>query len=804
MFLRQKFLNDYSYLWLASDPTNGREYREILKGAYKTGNKIIGLRNSTLADMFKVIDIPGNSDIINQIYGDKTENEFRVRYINTKQTTISTSIIRLYVFDGYCHMFTKNNDGTIEWRKFRTDDELINEILGLQDEKFNPTTNYLDCPITDTDWLFRFSHIDYSDEWNDQFMIHCKGNGTDLWWQSNLDAYVKSIDAPISDICHDPVSNWTFVVFSDKDDMIYGYSNIGNRINQSGNVLVSKTNADMRIETFNSLTLVGEFHNRFIRLHHDGNGKLVLRIYGNDPHNSMIETWGNVKSDQFINGFTRYDNILFGDSLFNDSQLRFQNLSKNKSMFYVVDVDEVDGCYYGLFMNTVESTKDEPIYTVFRCPESMDDVIQRLPYRVVNPGIFRTSDDLYSLYVVAQSTEGGLQLIELTTPDSDIYVHKVINLNELFGDDSSFLSEVGMMYMGQFKLGKIGYDCLMFSNFGINRLYWKANQDQISIDDKDSLMRVLLNALEKNVIYPHMIQFHDGNPFYANVATKVNQFDVDFSVFELIPTEFGETQDVGVVPNSKIDDTDDGTDHRIDSVLASTDVLDVDGMTLGTDLNPGFITAAVSSPSLMYEDDQTYPKSQRNPSIEGTEFYDFVYDQEGNILMDLYSIPFMFRIHSNNTYDLYINVPTTRTKYMNRISGSLNPDLTSQVLSDDTRTRLNMMNEALPNNLDESTTKLRIYIDRKFVSVGNVELVEISGNSIPLQIYRDSVNDGLYDSIALESRWNGEVVEINEPSKDINKVMLEFECYGTDSQSIHISGKTLINSYLDDNKYKFN
>ena len=109
----------------------------------------------------------------------------------------------------------------------------------------------------------------------------------------------------------------------------------------------------------------------------------------------------------------------------------------------------------------------------------------------------------------------------------------------------------------------------------------------------------------------------------------------------------------------------------------------------------------------------------------------------------------------------------------------------------------------MPNNLDESTTKLRIYIDRKFISVGNVELVEINGNTIPLQIYRDKVNAGLYDSIALESRWNGKVEEILEPDKDINKVMLEFECYGTDSQSIHISGKSLVNKYLDDAKYKF-
>ena len=171
--------------------------------------------------------------------------------------------------------------------------------------------------------------------------------------------------------------------------------------------------------------------------------------------------------------------------------------------------------------------------------------------------------------------------------------------------------------------------------------------------------------------------------------------------------------------------------------------------------------------------------------------------------MDLYQIPFIYRINTNNTYDLYIYVPTTRTKYLNRVAGTLKDDGTSQVLKDDTRTRRNFLDEAMANNLDESTTRLRVYIDRKYVSIGNVELVEISGNSIPLQIYRDIPNNGLYDSIALESRWNGEVVELNDPEKDINKVMLEFECYGTDSQSIHIQGKTLINRALDDRKYKF-
>ena len=290
--------------------------------------------------------------------------------------------------------------------------------------------------------------------------------------------------------------------------------------------------------------------------------------------------------------------------------------------------------------------------------------------------------------------------------------------------------------------------------------------------------------------------------YFDIIAGKVNQFADDFSMFDIIPAEFGITQDIGVIPNSKVDDIDKSTDHRVDSIQVSTDILQTQGMVVDSDANPGIITAAVSNPATIYDDDNVFTKSQRNPLIEGTEFYDYIYDQDGNALMDLYGISFIYQVNSNNTYDLYINIPTTRTKYLNRVTGTLKSDLTSQVLAGDSYQRRNFLGESLPNNLDESTTRLKVFIDRKYVSIGNIELVEICGNSIPLQIYRDSFNDGLYDSIALESRWNGEVEEIVQPEKDINKVALEFECYGTDSQSIHIQGKTLIHHSLDDSRYE--
>ena len=129
-----------------------------------------------------------------------------------------------------------------------------------------------------------------------------------------------------------------------------------------------------------------------------------------------------------------------------------------------------------------------------------------------------------------------------------------------------------------------------------------------------------------------------------------------------------------MIPSSKVDDTDGKTDHRGDSIQVSTDILSAGGMVAQTDTNPGIVVAAVSNPATAYDDDNVYTKSQRNPLIEGTEFYDYIYDQDGNVIMDLYAIPFIYRINTNNTYDLYINIPTTRTKYLNRMTGTLKGD----------------------------------------------------------------------------------------------------------------------------------
>ena len=455
-------------------------------------------------------------------------------------------------------------------------------------------------------------------------------------------------------------------------------------------------------------------------------------------------------------------------------------------------------------------------------------VVERLPFNICEPKMFRTADDVYSLFVVEIVEDGAnedgtkkfrTQLREISVPNTDLYVDKVVDVQSLIERDlaergvqprdiSSEALEIDAAIMQDFVFRKATSSFFVLSNKGFYRIFYTNKIGQVSIDKLDGVggFKVALEeSLRNTIMQNHIEKDHHGEKtrYFDILASKVNQFTDTFSTFDLIPTEFGDTQDIGVIPSSKVDDIDNSTDHRPDSVQVSTDILYTDGMFVDADSNPGLITCAVANPATTYDDDQVFLKAQRNPLLIGTEFYDYIHDTKGNVLMDLYAIPFIYRVNSNNTYDVYINVPTTRTKYMNRIAGTLKDDLTSLVQLGDVRTRKNLSDQVLANNLDESTTRLRVYIDRKYISIGNVELVEISGNSIPLQIYRDEVNDGLYDSIALESRWDGELVELDKTDNDINKVMLEFECYGTDSQSIHISGKTLIHHALDDRKYEF-
>lgn len=138
-------------------------------------------------------------------------------------------------------------------------------------------------------------------------------------------------------------------------------------------------------------------------------------------------------------GYQQYNSIMFGDSLFDEGQLRFHNISKSKDMYDILDINEVDGRYYGLFKNDNPGTdlEGEATYTIFKC-ESKGGVVQRLPWQILAPHMYRTNDSLYSLYVVSneptsEELTSGIKrhpvLREISVPDSHEYSDRIIDIN---------------------------------------------------------------------------------------------------------------------------------------------------------------------------------------------------------------------------------------------------------------------------------------------------------------------------------------------------------------------------------------
>ena len=59
-----------------------------------------------------------------------------------------------------------------------------------------------------------------------------------------------------------------------------------------------------------------------------------------------METWRGITAN--TDRYTSYNNVMFGDTLFDSQQMRFQNMMRTHDVHDIVDRWEVDDCYYGL------------------------------------------------------------------------------------------------------------------------------------------------------------------------------------------------------------------------------------------------------------------------------------------------------------------------------------------------------------------------------------------------------------------------------------------------------------------------
>ena len=451
---------------------------------------------------------------------------------------------------------------------------------------------------------------------DDAFAVHCSyqdQTSDPLWYVPQLGAYVYGAESTggVFDLAYEQYGNRLYVLFNG-DNHLYAYDNVQESKTFDNFIMLKKEVATLKLVTFNSMCITDDnlaFHSICMDYFTDeenyGKNNWNLVLHGKNttqtPNEYNRETWYFRPGDSRLD-FLQYNSIMFGDSLFDEGQLRFHNISKNKDMFDILDVNEIGDCYYGLFKNEDKATDDgRETYTVFKAA-SRGGFVQRLPWEIVEPHMYRTNDDLYSLYVVSNEPEEGETwhpvLREVSVPDGEEYPERVIDICKLYKDnngdevprdiDENDDLVVKTLIMDEFQLKSKSSKFFALTNKGFHQIGYKNQYKQLSIDKMDGkdvegnpigFRDKLAATLRDIVVGKHIEKKHKSDAsYFSAIARKVNQFDKNFSVFHLVPTEFNETQDVGVVPNSPITDIDDEDDHRDSSMLTSTDILNTDGM----------------------------------------------------------------------------------------------------------------------------------------------------------------------------------------------------------------------------------
>lgn len=74
------------------------------------------------------------------------------------------------------------------------------------------------------------------------------------------------------------------------------------------------------------------------------------------------------------------------------------------------------------------------MFKVSGAEDSDNGIVEKLPYKIVYPRMFKTADTLYSLYVLVRE-DSKLKLVEISVPDSPLYINKTIDIEDMIKKD---------------------------------------------------------------------------------------------------------------------------------------------------------------------------------------------------------------------------------------------------------------------------------------------------------------------------------------------------------------------------------
>lgn len=182
-----------------------------------------------------------------------------------------------------------------------------------------------------------------------------------------------------------------------------------------------------------------------------------------------------------------------------------------------------------------------------------------------------------------------------------------------------------------------------------------------------------------------------------------------------------------------------------------------------------------------------------------------IYSKDGYIdrfeiddeLIDLSKIPYIYKLWKSGMKEIVLYVPSTLTYYINNPKGFSN-----SIYNADSIERKNVTAGLNTTNIiSEKATKLRVVLNNNHFGFTNISHIQINGNSLPLKIYKDNIycqegRENLFDTVIQPSIVESLPIITSQTINNVNKfinteneLVLNFLCYGTDSQSIKILGE---------------
>ena len=142
-------------------------------------------------------------------------------------------------------------------------------------------------------------------------------------------------------------------------------------------------------------------------------------------------------------------------------------------------------------------------------------------------------------------------------PDCEEYLDREIDIEGIFANsDGEREAEEAIaplsireLIMSEFKLRTKASSFFVLSNRGFHKVGYKDELKQLSIDEMDDrgldgtpygFRDRLYDTLRDTVLQRHLDDMHNGEQqeYFNAIARKINQFDDDFSPFDLVPVEF--------------------------------------------------------------------------------------------------------------------------------------------------------------------------------------------------------------------------------------------------------------------------